>query len=599
VIAKWAALAIAALFALGVNAADAEKPTLADVLEQEEQAGTPGAAAPDTDTGTAAAAPGPRDVLDRDTPRSAVRGFIAAAREGDYERAAEYLDLRNLPRGFNASNGARYARHLKIVLDRELWIDLERLSNDPKGHREDRLPSYRDWVGAIDLDGTPVDILLQRVPLEAGDYGWKFSNATVSKIPDLYAAYGYGEVGEWLSTTLPEAEFLGLYLWQWVMVVGLLVVAFAIAWLPTALIALMLRRGHSPFSLQFAALVSGPLRLLIMVVIFRNWFEFIHPSVTARAIAEGQLLLVVAVAWGFLRTIDIFRSHLSARMEARGAKQASVLLRPAANILKIVIIIGAAVVYLENLGFRATTLIAGLGIGGIAIALAAQKSVENLIGAITLVASAPVRVGDFCRFGDKMGIVQDIGLRWTRIRSLDRTLIHVPNASFADMQLENFADRDKVLFRPQLRLRYDTSPDQIRYILVEAKKMLAAHPKVDPDPARIRFTGFGTHALELNFFSYVTTSDYNEYLEIAEDLHLRIMDIVAEAGAALAVPTQSVLVEQSGPPDAERARAAEQKVQAWRDDNELYVPRAPDEKLEELRGTLRYPPKGSASTEAT
>lgn len=104
-----------------------------------------------------------------------------------------------------------------------------------------------------------------------------------------------------------------------------------------------------------------------------------------------------------MRTIDIFRSHLAARVEARGAAQASVLLPPAANILKIVIVIGAIVVYLENLGFKATTPMAGLGIGGIAVAMAAQKFVENLIGAITLVASAPVKAGDFCTSQNRSG----------------------------------------------------------------------------------------------------------------------------------------------------------------------------------------------------
>jgi MscS family membrane protein len=257
------------------------------------------------------------------------------------------------------------------------------------------------------------------------------------------------------------------------------------------------------------------------------------------------LVLIVAVTWGLLRTIDIFRDNMATRMEAQGATQARMLLRPAANVVKALFIVGAVIVFLENLGFRATTLIAGLGIGGIAVALAAQKSVENLIGAVTLVASAPVKTGDFCRFGDKLGFVVDIGLRWTRIRSLEQTVIHVPNASFAEMQLENFAERGKILFNPRVRLRNDAAPDQVRQILAEGSKMLVEHPMVEPDLARLRFGGFGDEGLEFNAFCYVKTADYLEYLDIADELNLRLLEIVGEAGTALALPSQRVLLDES------------------------------------------------------
>jgi MscS family membrane protein len=537
------------LLATAVHATDDAPPKLTDVLQQEEADLATGAASGGAPQDGPIPAPGPTDLLERETPRGALRGYIAAARAGDYERAAEYLDLRNLPRGLDASRGPEYARQLKIVLERALWIDLDRVSADPGGQTEDKLPSYRDWLGAIEVDGAPIDILLQRVPLEGGDFGWKFSNATVAQIPALYAAYGYGEIGEWLSATLPQTQFLGLELWQWVMALGLLAVAFGIAWLPTAAVAWAVRRRATPLAHQFSGLIAGPVRLLITVVLFRGWFDLVHPSIAARAVAEGQLLLIVAITWGLLRGVDIFRDRMATRMDARGASQARMLLRPASNIIKIFLIVGAGIVYLENLGFRATTLIAGLGIGGIAVALAAQKSVENLIGAITLVASAPVKVGDFCRFGDKVGVVQDIGLRWTRIRSLERTVIHVPNASFAEMQLENFVEREKILFNPRIRLRYDTSPDQVRLIIAAGTELLATHPSVEPDLARLRFGGFGSEGLELTAFCYVKTADYLEYLGIAEELNLRLMDLIAEAGTALAVPTQRVLLDNSTAPN--------------------------------------------------
>jgi MscS family membrane protein len=148
-------------------------------------------------------------------------------------------------------------------------------------------------------------------------------------------------------------------------------------------------------------------------------------------------------------------------------------------------------VWLNNVGFNVTTLMAGLGIGGLAVALAAQKPLENLIGAITLYTSRPVRVGDFCRFGDKIGTVEEVGLRATKVRTLDRTLVNIPNAEFVHLHLDNFTKREKIWYHPRISLRYETTPDQVRYILVEVRKVLYAHPKVLSDPARIRFVGFG------------------------------------------------------------------------------------------------------------
>ncbi len=151
-------------------------------------------------------------------------------------------------------------------------------------------------------------------------------------------------------------------------------------------------------------------------------------------------------------------------------------------------------------------------------------------------------------------------------------------------------------YHPKISLRLDTTPDQVRYVLIEVRTLLYAHPKVDPTPARIRFVGFGMYALELEVFAYILTSNFNDYLEIAEDLHLRMMDIIKQAGAALAVPTQTIFMEEGKPPSREAVQMAESKVKAWRDQNELYLPTFPQEKIEELRGTLAYPPEGSAIT---
>jgi MscS family membrane protein len=244
------------------------------------------------------------------------------------------------------------------------------------------------------------------------------------------------------------------------------------------------------------------------------------------------------------------------------------------------------------LGVHVTALIAGLGVGGIALALAAQKTVEHLFGGASLVADQPVQVGDFCRFGDQIGTVEGIGLRSTRVRTLARTIVSIPNGEFASMQIENFGKRDRIWLQTTLRLRYETTSDQLRHVLVRVRELLYAHPMVYPDPARVRLVDLGPYALELEIFAYVRTQDYNEFLAVREDIYLRIMDIVAQSATGFALPSQTIYRASEGL-DPERARAVEAEVRRWRAEGSLPLPEFPADRLAELRDTLDYPPNGS------
>jgi MscS family membrane protein len=306
-----------------------------------------------------------------------------------------------------------------------------------------------------------------------------------------------------------------------------------------------------------------------------------------------QALLIIAVTWIFIRLLDVLSHMLMDRMIQRGQVSVTPLLPPGRRVAQILLVFVAFLVMLDNFGFDVTTLVAGLGVGGIAVALAAQKSIENLFGGVTLYADRPVRVGDFCRFGDIVGTVEEIGLRSTRVRTLDRTVVSVPNAEFANLHLDNFTRRDKFWYHPRIGLRYETTPDQIRYVLIAVREMLYAHPNVDPDPARIRFTNFGAYSLDLDIFAYVKAVDYSEYLGVAEDLNLRIMDVVKEAGSSFAFPSQTTYVENGEPLSPEVAEAIGAKVAEWRDKNCLYIPKFPEDRISELKATLDFPPPGS------
>ena len=211
--------------------------------------------------------PIPVDELGRGTPRTTVEGYLQAADEHDFKRAAQYLDLRNLPRRLSKTGGPTLARQLKTVLDRRLWIDLDLVSNHPKGHRNDGLPRYRDLLGQTETPGKTVDILLQRVPRGDGVYIWKFSSATVAEIPLLYKHYGHGHLEAVLPKALFDFEILGFEAGFWVATFLILLISLAIAFIPTAGIAFLLRRKGTLYSTRLARLITGPIRLLIFAVL--------------------------------------------------------------------------------------------------------------------------------------------------------------------------------------------------------------------------------------------------------------------------------------------------------------------------------------------
>jgi MscS family membrane protein len=247
-----------------------------------------------------------------------------------------------------------------------------------------------------------------------------------------------------------------------------------------------------------------------------------------------------------IRLFDFYIDYQIHRLEQQERHGAVVLLRLLTKVFRGLIVLAALLIWLENVGFKVTTLLAGLGVGGIAIALAAQAILADLIGAVILLVSQPVRVGDFCRFGTKMGVVEEIGLRSTRVRTLDDTVVSVPNAEFSKLQLENFALRKKVWFHPQISLPYDTSQEQVQTIIADMESLLRNHPDVLDEPVQIHFVTISDYALVIDVFSYVATGDYGEYKKIAEQLNLGIMAIIEKAGSRLALPASKMYVEETG-----------------------------------------------------
>jgi len=381
-------------------------------------------------------------------------------------------------------------------------------------------------------------------------------------------------------------------LWKWI---GLVVVLFLLAGGLVQAFRFGIRKHatdqRAPFSKRIIFPISGiGLALLaegaITQINVGKDVVFVTSILNTLLVSIGSLWLVVLVSNAIAEAIVA-----SPRIRPKGTH---------AQVVRIcfrLVIIGAFVLIVlhtaNQLGVPLTPVLAGLGIGGLAFALAAQNTVENFIGGFNLFTDRPIRVGDFCRFGSRVGTVEEIGLRTTRIRSLDDTVIAIPNSTFSKMELENYSKRRKFWYHPRIQLTCNATPDQIRFVLVEVRKMLYSHPKVGADPARIRFAEFGAYSLDLDIFSYVTVTDYGDYLGVAEDLNLRIMDILAKAGTSVAVPAQRTLIEREAGLKEDRVQQTEQQVQQWRENDQLYLPSFPEEVVSSLRHTLAYPPKGA------
>ena len=485
-----------------------------------------------------------KDKLERDTPRSSLSAFLSTARNGDLKKASQYLDFGMLKSQINESMKEEYAQDLRIVLDRALWVDLSMVSDNPDGTDEPSLPESLELITKLNTsDGKVVEVLMQRVPLSNGLQVWKFSGSTVKKIPKLYEEYGYGKIGDKLSELFPAYTFMYLELWQWAFLLLLILGVLIIVYIPTKILAIVLRRTKLSLKEQFAFFSEHALRVFLFLLISRIFISLLKPPAIIRAILEAQTLFLISVIWLSCSLLGILRDYWEQKLNKQNRMTAAVLLKPATNLLRLVVIIVIIMIWFENVGLNAATIITGFGIGGLAVALAAQKSIENFIGAVTLHASAPVKVGDFGKFGNYIGSVESIGLRYTCIRTLDRTLVSVPNAVFVDMYLESFTERDKIRYSPVIEIDKSTSPAQLREILSALRKMLKEHKMVEESTHRVRFQTIGDSSLNLAIVAYITTNVYAEYLETAEDLNLHILDIIHEKGTSLAIPSRNITMK--------------------------------------------------------
>ncbi|MDE3196888.1 MAG: mechanosensitive ion channel family protein [Acidobacteriota bacterium] len=477
------------------------------------------------------------DPLNRNTPQNAVVSFLNACHAHDYQKARRYINLRSLPEAVRIKEGVQLAQQLDQVLESDPSFDVAGLPSTPDGSTAS--------VSRPELNGKPVDLSMERVTLRSGVSIWLFSADSARLIPALARQVSESPIERYLPGPLVDWKPQGVSLYRWLMPLVFAAILAGLSGLLLYLGGRILSAATVKIAPRFdrgaAGRVVAPIRFLLVMAGFGAGVAWIDASAPAHLYLKrgAGLLSAFGMAWLAAAVVDLLVGHTRELLSAKHESFAWSAMPLASKVAKVLIVLIAAATVLSSWGYNTTTILAGLGVGSLAVALAAQKTIEDLFGGVAVISDRPVRVGDFCRFGDRSGTVEDVGLRSTRVRTLDRTLVTVPNGQFSGMTLENYSRRDKMWFHFTLNLRRDTTPEQVRRLLRSIGARLATRPKIEPGAIPVRFVGLGAYSLDIEIFVYILTQDGDEFLVIQQELLLWILDEVAAAGTALAVPTQA------------------------------------------------------------
>lgn len=478
-------------------------------------------------------------------PQTGVGGAVPAAElplETDSgSPRASLSDLRST----GAARGPVLAQRLKAVLDRYLWIDLDAVSGKADGDLADRLSAGTEDLGVIAAAGRSDHVRMSRGPdVEAPP--WVFSRGTVAHIDEWYDTLPDRLVRERLPAVLLLPGPHELLRWQWIALFLLAVsggaAGWGLAWITQRALLLIAGRTRTNWDEALVRRLRGPLTVgwaLVTVSLALPALRLYAPAevfVSRALMAAGAVVLY----WAGWRSVDVAADVIRASRLGRASASARSLVFIGTRLGKAAVAAIGAVTALSVLGYPVAGLLAGLGIGGLALALAAQKTVENLFGSVALAVDQPFRVGDFVRVEDFVGTVEEVGLRSTRFRTLDRSLISIPNGRVADMRLESYTARDRMRLCCTVGLVYGTTATQMREVLSGLEGALRAHPKIWSEAVVVRLKEFGPSSLDIEVMAWFETPEWSEFQYIRQEILLQFIEVVERAGTGFAFPTRTV-----------------------------------------------------------
>lgn len=529
----------------------------------------------------------------RSSPAAAWRSFFALTASGDFAAAAHLLDLSDLPTEQQQALGPVLARRLMLILVHSGGVDSAQLSSNPAGTLQDGVQDNEERVADVSLQGRAVVIALARSSTAAQGHIWTFSRETVANIDELYASKGYGWIGDHLPAVFFSMSLGGLQLYQWTALA--LVVAFG--WLVSSslgrwlalLLGVIAARTPARWDERLVGTIDRPLGLALWGVILAFTAKAVGLSPEAGDVVRRvwKLLFLSGLGWFLFRLLDVLGSQwrTSARERSAGSLSFVPIIQRAGKFMVALLVALAA---LDVIGVNVVAALAGVGLGGLALAFAAQKTLENVFGALAIAADRPFAVGDLVQIGEVLGTVEDVGLRSTRVRTVERTVVTIPNGTVVGERIVNYTERDRFLFTCAIGVVPDTTVDQMTFIIDEIRKLLRGDPRATADGQRVRFTGFGQSSLQIEVFTWIETTDFATYAAIAEDLNFKIVETVERSGSRLALPSQTLYLGRGQQIDSERADEVSREVSRRKERGELLA-------LDQARGPGGPPRSGGSS----
>ncbi|WP_019673951.1 mechanosensitive ion channel family protein [Psychrobacter lutiphocae] len=493
------------------------------------------------------------DPFGRQTPRSTVQGFIKALSENNASLASNYLNLTT------GENPIEVVRQVKLALDTGGRLNAElQISNSPSGDLADQLPPNLEKVGTITTQGHVIDIILVRKTTAEGSKYWQISRKTLQAIKGSNIAAKTTIVDKYSLKPLQNKTIGGYGVADMFAVFILVLFCIAVSYIFVGLLYLFLKSYYPKVRkkpLPADTKVLLPLALVVTSLILYEVMVYAGVSVTVREPVNRIKDIVgwFASTWLLLRIVDAVFHRAERQSYKRNQTERVSILSLLHKIIKTLLLILASIFVFGNLGFDLTTGIAALGVGGLALALGAQKMIENLVGSVVVVADQPVRVGDYCKFGELEGTVIDIGIRSTRLRTLNRTIVTVPNGDFSSMSIENFASRDMFHFLHNIYIKRNVAAAELEKFLVEMEEFLVAHKLTNSEWTQVRISELRQDSMVIEFRAYIYASGADEFYDKQTQLLIDILKEIEKYPVEHALETQRMVIETASSSNADPA----------------------------------------------
>ena len=491
------------------------------------------------------------------SPRAAMRDFLMGMRTwrtGGRERALQALDLSFVPPRLLSFEAPLLADYLKQVIDRAGYVTWQEISNNP--NRAGSYVFYRHPAGSI--------VIEQVADLEGGQAKWKFSSDTLRNAPQLYAQMqglpvaagisafepitSFFELRERIRTRAPSllVRYGSLEFWQWLIIPASVVLSVILGWLMgkgmSILLSQSLHSAERGLRIGAARRFGKPFGLLVgagFPVLVFTWSGLAETILSAATLALVATT-VVALIWILYTAIDLAEGYFQRRAGRTRGFVDEIAVSLISGVLKIGTVAAGIIAIADITGIPYEGVIAGLGVGGIALAFAARDTVSNLIGGAILMSDRPFHRGDLIETEGRMATVEDVGLRSTRMRTFDDSLLVIPNSQLTDKSIVNWGQRRKRKIRLEISLHYDTSRHRLDAFKARLRKVYLDQPAADDTTGYVGLRSFGESALNVELWGYFNLAEFDDYIAARHRLIGDIVDLARELNVEFAYPTRTI-----------------------------------------------------------